>query len=261
MHRGVRISPAKKLGPLEGIQAAVLRAGPGAVVFGLSAAFLHGVTWYDDESPIEICRNSAGQGRHRGGVRVHRSDLAPADVTTIDGLRVTTPIRTAYDLGRRPPRWRALGHLDDLVKSTGLDVKALWRYVAAHPDTRGIRQIRALIPHIDPASESPPESWMRLLIVEGGLPRPESQIAVHDSDGVEFARLDLGYRRFKLGIEFDGVEFHSSIEQKLHDEQRDRRLARLGWTIIRVTAERLREYPQDLVDEIETALRACGAYR
>jgi len=261
LHRGVRIHSTKTLGPLDMIDAALLRAGPSAALSGLSAAFLHGMKWYDDDSPVEISRPPTGQGRCRGGIRVVRADLAPTDITLIDGRRITTALRTAYDLGRRPPRWRALGHLDDLVKATGLDLRLLWRYIVDHPDMRGIRQIRGLMPHIDASSESPPESWLRLLIIDGELPRPEGQVGVLDENGYEFARLDLGYRRFKIGIEFDGIDFHGSVEQKAHDAARDAKLRRLGWINIRVTAERMREEPDDLLREIERHLRERGAYR
>jgi REase_MTES_1575 len=261
MHRGVRVSTTKVLGPHEMIDGAMLRAGPSAVLSGLSAAFLHGIAWYDTDSDIEISRHSTGQGRCRGGVRVVRSDLSVDDVMLIDGWRVTTPIRTAYDLGRRAPHWRALGHLDDLVKAADIDLDLLWRYVVEHPGTRGIRQIRELIPHINALSESPPESWLRLLIVEGELPRPEAQISVLDDNGYEFARMDLGYRRFKIGIEFDGIEFHETADQRAHDAARDARLRRLGWAIVRVTGDRMRDHSDELLNEINKHLRDRGAYR
>lgn len=190
-----------------------------------------------------------------------RTDLSLDDVMVIDGRSATTPVRTAYDLGRRPPQWRALGHLDDLVKATDLDVGVLWRYVVEHPGTRGIRQIRELVPHINPLSESPPESWLRLLIVEGGLPRPEAQISVLDDRGHEFARMDLGYRRLKIGIEFDGIEFHETAEQRAHDAARDARLQRMGWVIVRVTGDRMRNESNELLDAIDPHLRDRGAYR
>ncbi|HEY9315213.1 DUF559 domain-containing protein [Williamsia sp.] len=261
MHRGVLVSSTKTLGPLDLIDAALLRAGPSAALSGLSAAFLHGLSWYDDDSPIEISRHPTGQGRCRGGIRVVRADLAPDDVTIIDGRRVTTAVRTAYDLGRRPPRWRALGHLDDLINATGLDLRVLWRYIVGNPDMRGIRQIRELVPHIDPTSESPPESWLRLLIVDAELPRPESQIWVTDESGYEFARIDLGYRRFKIGIEFDGADFHDSADQMARDAARDAKLQRLGWIMVRVNGERMKDEPEDLLSEIDRHLRDRGAYR
>lgn len=261
MHRGVRVSSTKTLSPYDMIDGALLRAGPTAVLSGSSAAFVHGITWYDDDSEVEISRHSTEQGRCRGGIRVVRADLSPSDVIVIDGRRVTTPIRTAYDLGRRPPHWRALGHLDDLVKATGLDVQLLWRYIVEHPGTRGVRQIRELTRHIDPRSESPPESWLRLLIVESGLPRPDAQISVLDETGYEFARMDLGYRRFKIGIEFAGIEFHESAEQRAHDQTRDARLRQLGWMIVRVTGDRMRDEPSELLTEIDQHLRDRGAYR
>ncbi|HEY9312623.1 hypothetical protein [Williamsia sp.] len=123
-----------------------------------------------------------------------RSDLAPADVTTIDGIPVLSVLRTAYDLGRRPPEWRALGHLDDLLKATGLEVRDLWRYIVEHPGMRGIRQIRGLIPHIDTKSESPPESWLRLLIRWHIIRVRAEHYAMNHTRAIDEVLRERGYR-------------------------------------------------------------------
>lgn len=240
------------------MRCALKRAGPGAVISGLSAAILHGIAWFDDDFEVEVCRPATGQGRNRGGIKVVRADLGPGDVTTVDGIPVLSAVRTAYDLGRRTPEWRALGHLDDLMKATGLEVSDLLAYVVAHPAKRGVCQIRGLISHIDTNAESPPESWLRLLMIRGDLPKPEAQIALHDRTGHEFARFDLGYRKYRIGVDYDGEEFHSTAQQRAHDEARDAKAGVMGWVIIRVRAEQLRKDPQDVVDEIWKHLRDRG---
>jgi hypothetical protein len=258
IYRGVYVPPDVTLVPMVKFHGAIKRAGPGAAISGMSAAILHGSRWFDDEFEVEICRNAMGQGRNRGGLRVIRCTLDPGDLTEVNGLPVTTVIRTAYDIGRRPPEWRALGHLDDLVRATGLDVGELWRYIVRHPDMRGVRQIRGLVAHIDPVSESPPESWLRLLIVRDGLPQPESQISLFDDNGHEYARFDLGYRKYRIGIEFDGEEFHSTRDQRAHDESRDARARRAGWEILRVRSGRLREDPSGIADDLRGLMYERG---
>lgn len=254
LYRGVHVPLDAEVDPAWQMRSALKRAGPGAVIGGLSAAILHGIAWFDDEFEVEVCRPATGQGRNRGGIKVVRADLDPGDVTTVEGIPVLSVVRTAYDLGRRPPEWRALGHLDDLLKVTGLNTSDLWAYIRAHPATRGVCQIRGLIPHIDTSSESPPESWLRLLIVRGELPKPETQISLYDQSGHEFARFDLGYRKYRIGVEYDGDEFHSTEQQRLRDKARDAKTASLGWVTVRVRAEQLRNDPQEVVSEIRKHL-------
>ncbi|WP_299576033.1 type IV toxin-antitoxin system AbiEi family antitoxin [uncultured Williamsia sp.] len=229
VHRGVYAEAAVPLSPVETIRAAWLRAGPDSVVGGISAAVLHGATFFDHGATVELIRPPTGQARRFNDVRVHRTELNPADVVVVDGMPVTSPIRTAFDLGRRSPAWIALAHLDDLTRATDLDHMELWRFVVAHPAVRNIRQLRGLVPWIDAGAESSGESWTRHLILADGLPRPETQVKVYDEHGTIIAKFDLAYRREKIGVEFDGFEYHYSDDQRLSNATRDRQTSGLGW--------------------------------
>ncbi|WP_228460900.1 DUF559 domain-containing protein [Gordonia crocea] len=134
------------------------------------------------------------------------------------------------------------------------------RYIERHRGWRHIRQLRAIAPLVNGSAESPPESWVRLLMIRGDLPSPDVQIQVQDESGQIIARIDLGYRAVKIGIEYDGEEFHSGRMQRERDARRDERLESLGWKMIRIDAERMREEPWLILAEIETALRARGYY-
>ena len=175
--------------------------------------------------------------RYRGQSARDRPDhppfsRAPTDVIELDGILVTTPVRTAFDVGRITPDWRGLGHLDALHRATRFSVADLCRYVEWHAGWRHIRQLRAIAPLIDGAAESPPESWLRLLMFRGGLPTPELQIEVADESGHVFARADIGYREEKVDIEYDGEEFHGLPWQRARDARRDAKLKALGWKVI-----------------------------
>jgi hypothetical protein len=106
--------------------------------------------------------------------------------------------------------------------------------LARFPGERHVAQARRLLAMCEPLTESFGESWLRLRLLEAGFPRPEAQIWVADRDGVAVHRLDLGYRKKRLGIEYDGERFHSSEPDRRHDERRRDRLASLGWTVIGV---------------------------
>ena len=92
-------------------------------------------------------------------------------------------------------------------------------------------QLRQLVPLIDGRSESPAESWVRLEILDHGLPGPTPQYWVL-IDGVPTYRLDLAYPHARVAIEYDGQQFHSGAEARRHDEDRRTWLRANGWIVI-----------------------------
>ena len=261
VHRGVYAEAGSPLSPTETIRAAWLKAGPDSVVAGVSAAVLHGATFFDHGTTVELIRPPTGQARRYNDVRVHRTELHPADVVVVDGMPVTSPVKTAFDLGRRAPAWLALAHLDDLTRATDLDHMELWRFVSAHPAVRNIRQLRGLVPWIDAGAESSGESWTRHLILADGLPRPETQVKVYDDQGTIVAKLDLAYRREKIGVEFDGFDHHYSDEQRRSNADRDRRTAGLGWHTERRNSVQLSDDPLGFLAHLRGLLDARGRRR
>jgi hypothetical protein len=89
---------------------------------------------------------------------------------------------------------------------------------------------------VEPLAESPGESWLRLRLHDAGFPRPTAQISLRDSRGREVYRLDLGWPDRRLAIEYDGLEFHGSPEQQVHDRRRRAEVAaEFSWTAIGVS--------------------------
>ena len=81
---------------------------------------------------------------------------------------------------------------------------------------RGVVQLRDLIPLATPLSESPGESWARIDIHDAGLPAPTPQYAI-EVNGVVKYRLDLPYPEWKIVVEYDGEEHHTSPEDRAYD--------------------------------------------
>jgi very-short-patch-repair endonuclease len=95
--------------------------------------------------------------------------------------------------------------------------------------------------------------------VRSGLPKPETQIVVADRFNHPFARADMGYREWKVGIEFDGAQHWIDPAQRTADIDRHAELAALGWLIIRVSSDLLRYRPEVVVARVCVALRQAGA--
>lgn len=118
---------------------------------------------------------------------------------------MTTPARTAFDLGRHiKSPIAAVQRLDALAHVTGIkrvDVEAV---IAAHPGVPGIPRLQQVLPLVDGGAESPQETVARLLLINAGLPPPQTQFRVFDEYGQFVARLDMAYDEVKVGIEYDG---------------------------------------------------------
>jgi hypothetical protein len=216
---------------------AALVIAPGSVLRDRTAAWLHGVDTFTYEEhdvvpPLETCVPRFRPPSDRCGVDGGTRDLAPGDVMTIHGLRVTTPLRTALDLGCHLRRRDALAALDQFMHIHRLSRAELTRGALVFFRRRGVVQLRGLIPLADPRAESPRESWTRLEIIDAGLPCPELQHWI-EIDGVPTYRLDLAYPRLRVAVEYDGEDFHDRTEeQRRHDADRRAWLADHDWTIV-----------------------------
>ena len=51
---------------------------------------------------------------------------------------------------------------------------------------------------MDAGAQSPKETWLRLLLIRAGLPRPHTQIPVLSPDGNRWYYLDMGWEGIKL---------------------------------------------------------------
>ncbi len=196
--------------------------------------------------PLSVFRPS-GAGRLRNGlVDSGERNLVEADVMEIHGVRATTPLRTAWDLGRLSKRDRAIAGLDAMLRLGDFTKEELLAGVERFRRMRWVTQLRALAPLADGRAESPGESVLRLRWLDTPLPAPEPQIEVWCS-GALVARLDVGNRELMFAAEYDGAEWHSSPEQRQHDDRRRTRLDEdFGWTIRPVTSRNLFGARQDI---------------
>jgi very-short-patch-repair endonuclease len=110
---------------------------------------------------------------------------------------------------------------------------------------------------MDDGSESPQETRVRLLLVDGGLPIPETQIAFRDRYGVVRVRVDMGWREWKVAVEYDGVQHWSDRRQRSWDIDRIAMLESVKWVVVRVSAEMLTR-PDVIVQRVLEKLRAAG---
>jgi hypothetical protein len=157
--------------------------------------------------------------------------LKAGDVREVDGLLVTTPLRTACDLGRLLSRDQSLAAMDALSALGAFSVGELNGELGRFKGYRGILQARALAPLVDPRSGSHSESVMRLRWLDAGLPRPECQIEIPAPHGGSYF-LDMGLRALRFAGEYDGEEFHGEDRRGSDDDRRWWAREVQAWTIV-----------------------------
>jgi hypothetical protein len=189
---------------------------------------------------------------------VHTEALLAGEAVEVDGVALTSPARTAFDIGRRTPLSLAVQRLDALAHATdvkGVDVEAV---IAGHRGARGLARLRRALPLVDGGAESPQETRTRLVLVRAGLPAPRTQIPVFDDVGYLLARIDMGWQDWLVGVEFDGAQHWTDPAQRTRDIDRLAELQGHGWTIIRVSSDLLRRRPGTVIARVAAALRAAG---
>lgn len=242
------------------LRAAALRlvVGPHQVVVDRAAAWLHGIDTYSavelaDGAPIETCAVRGHTRTRLTGVRGRCRDLAPEDIVELGALRVTSPLRTALDLGCHLRRREAFAALCAFARDHGIERADLEDGAERFRRRRGVLQLRELVPLVEPRVESPREAWTLLAIHDAGLPLPEPQVWV-EVDAVPTFRLDFAYPQRRICIEYDGAEFHDRTdEQRARDRARRQWLREHGWIVIVV---RLGDFTGDGLERWLRELRA-----
>lgn len=251
-------------------QALLLVAGHGTFFGGLTAARLwglplphrwtadeplHTLTWYPDQAT-----NRAGViGRQINDWNAHRVEvlgLPTVDLPTLFchlGMLLSLPDLVAVgDAMVRAPAAEGSAAAPALV---GLE--QLHERVSRYR-VRGKRNALAAVTLVRLGAESRPESLLRLLIVDAGLPEPELNVVVGGEHGEFLARVDMLFRAYRVVVEYDGDQHRTDQRQFDRDLGRLDDLAAQGWRVVRIGARSLFRDPQDAVNRIRRALVAGG---
>lgn len=205
-----------------------------AVIAGHSASALHGAKWVDGRAPAQLLYQHR---RPPPGIHAWLDRAAVDEIQLVDGMSATTPSRTALDLACRNPIGRAVAAIDALARATRLDTAEVELIAERYKGHRNIRRARQALALVDAGAESPRETWLRLLLINTGYPRPETQIPVSGEYGELLAVLDMGWEDIKLGVEYEGDHHRTDRRQFHRDIARYEALSDLGWIVIRVTAD------------------------
>lgn len=216
---------------------------------------------------LHITRPAGLSRPRRAGVVGHRSRLLPGEVTTLEGLVLTSRVRTWLDLSKeltvedltviadhliRIPRQQYEGRSEPYATQDELDA-----IIGLHPGQRGIRTAREALRLSRVGADSPPETQLRLALAAAGLPEPEVNAPIVDDDGVLHHEPDLGYRKYRVAVQYEGAG-HSDPEQVARDISREEQTRALGWTEVRISRRHMVDGARPAVEKVRAALWAAG---
>lgn len=190
-------------------------------------------------------------------VIAHRERVPEADRVEVEGVRVTTPVRTAADVAARAPSvFMATARLDAFLSRELVTRGDLVRATHRPRSQRQLRQLRTALRYSSELSQSPAESWTRVLVLEALLPPPVPQCPVVTDEGVFHA--DLGWPEERVALEYDSLEFHSSTVARASDRVRYAAMRARDWEVISARVHDLQLRPGRLLRRILHTLTRQG---
>lgn len=223
------------------IDASVSQLDPRSVLCHGSAAVLHGLPiWRHSISVVHVMRDGNAGSQQRTSVNVHKSPLTARDVTVLEGTKTTTLARTVADLGRLTPLMESVAMGDQALR-LGLDPLELSRTLDRMKSWPGVRRARTMADFLDVRSESAGESASRVTMDRDGIPEPELQREIFDTNGEFVARVDFAWEEHRTVGEFDGAVKYGALlrpGQTVADvieaqDNREEDIRRAGWEVAR----------------------------
>jgi hypothetical protein len=207
-----------------------------SIVTGVAASAIHGAEWVDATIPIELIYEHT-HPYPPAGIAARNERIADDEITWVDGIPVTTLARTALDLGRYQPRDRAVARLDALMRAAPFSSEEVLLLAKRYRGARGVKLLKDALPLVDGGAASPRETWLRLIYIDAGLPKPTTQIPIFDTDGTLLRTVDMGWEDFKVVSEYDGDQHRTDRPQYVKDLRVIPKIERLGFIVERVIKE------------------------
>ncbi len=256
LHRGVYAVGHRRLRREGHWLAAVLAAGPGAVLSHREAAALHGLR-PAARTTVDVV--VAGQ-RRVPGIQVHRvARLDAEDVTVVAGVPITTVDRTLVDLATVVSPQALRKAIEEAERSNRLDVRTIEAVLARTKGRNGggHAAVRAALAELarlgTTVTRSQLEDRFIALLGAHGLPRPLT------NQWTEAMEVDAAWPAARVVVELDGWDSHHTRHAFQRDRTRSNDLQAEGWTVLRFTHADVMHRPADTAARVARVLRRAYA--
>ena len=211
---------------------AQLHAGEEAVLSHRTAALLHRMQPVE-RGPVELIV-PRGHSRGLADTRRHRPrEFDPSQVSRIDGLPVTTPVRTLLDISGQ----LLVPRLAEVVEHC--EVEGICPLVAVGAELSrvrrrglpGVRRLETVLDRLGPGEGLPHSELERLgdgVRHLAGLPEPVHEHPLPSAHG-RTGFVDRAWLEAMLIVEYDGRRWHTRRAEIDRDHQRDLEASALGW--------------------------------
>lgn len=233
--------------------AALLLIGRDGAISHLSAAAEHRMMRH---APMVVDVTIARRLAACDGVRVHTRVLESASLTTIEGLPITSPAQTLFDLAAMLGTERLTKTANEAFVQRLVTIDDLHATLERNPRRKGSRGFRRMLERIDPEGRtvrSPLEARLNEFLRGRGYPPWESNARIQI--GGETIEPDVLWRSQRVVVEADGRDPHLAPLTFASDRRRDRRLRAEGWQPVRVTSVDLSDRPSELDADLRALLR------
>lgn len=238
--------------------AAQLALGPNSFAGGETAARLWGMQglphW--DGRTVHMVIPALGAQRHHHRITLHSWPTSPEEVITLHGIRLTDPGRTLRDTLLRVDRETAVCLMDSVLHQGLILDDEVEELELANRGRKGCVNVRRWWRLADGRAESPLETRVRLICVDGGIPPTDLQHRFLDGLGRTIGVADFWWEEQQLIGEADGLGPHSLPQALLRDRERQNALQRWhpGVRIVRFTWQDLKR-PQYILASVSRATR------
>ena len=233
--------------------AALLTVGADGAISHMSAAAEHRMF---KRAPVVVDVTAPRRLASRDGVRVHTWALEPASLTAIEGLPLTSPAQTLFDLAAMLGTSALVAAANEAFVRRLITVDDLHATLGRNRGRKGASGFRRMLARIDPEGRvirSPLEARLNAFLRERGYPSWESNARIRV--GGETIEPDVLWRRQHVVVEADGRDPHLAPLTFASDRRRDRRLRVEGWEPVRVTTIDLDDRPDELDADLRALLR------
>jgi hypothetical protein len=247
VHTGVYAVGIPATKPLQRAAAAVLACGPTAALSHESAMVLWGL-WRRWPRTMEV---SVTSRRSPTGITVHHpTTLAPRDIKTQEGIRVTSPARTLLDIARRLTPKSLTRAVNNALSSPWLTEAQLAELIQRNPTHPSTRLLAPFVDDHQGLTRSELEDAFKEFCAAYGLPMPKLN---HMLNGYI---VDAYFETEQLIVELDSWTFHSSRRAFETDRTRDADALTRGIPTVRITHERLSNRPDHEAERLTRILEA-----